>query len=173
MVYISEFICVAHFIFLHQLYIVQCFEGGIKPKNNVQLATQNMKIKESDDICRSSIINSTLHAAYKYLEKNTISLKNQCGDLCEMNKFTLVKRISSENLFDHIEKNINCEGIWNEAMFGDAVRFEYPPQKLPKYLQSFFSYDGLVDIKPNYYDNYYMMMENHTRNAWGNNNVCL
>ena len=172
MVNILEFICFVYLIVNDEFHIVRCFEGAMKLNNDAQCVTKDMEITKSKNILGSCTRNSSSHAAYQNLKRNVISLKQQCGDLCEMKNFTVVKRISSENFYDHIEKNINCEGIWNDTMFEELAKFEYPPQRLPKYLQPFFTYDGLVDIEANYYDNYYETTANHTGNAWGNISGC-
>ena len=133
------------------------------------LLTSMSAFETNNDSPKESRTNVKAQAkAYKYI-KNRISLiKKECGTLCDVDPL-LYTPISDENKFYYvpIQKTINCERLWNNSIFDEKSQFRNAIQKIPKYLEKHFSYDGMVDVKPYYFDENEFNIWNETFNAWG------
>ena len=54
--------------------------------------------------------------------------------------------------FDHIEKNIDCVGLFSNSDIDINSEFEYPPYKIPKWLVPEYNYGGRIPISYYYRD---------------------
>ena len=112
---------------------------------------------------------------YKDIKNKVEAIKEQCGALCKVDVSTY-QQISEDSKFYYvpIEKEIDCNGLWNSPIFDESSKFKSPPQKLPKYLIQYFKYHSdMVNIKLDYYDydNIYKYVKDNIRNQtfdeWG------
>ena len=115
----------------------------------------------------------TQYNHYRYIEKKIDLIKQQCGSLCEIH-FEHAVPMSDKSLYyyEPIEKDVNCKTLWNSSIFDESSGFKEPIQKLPTYLQKYFSYNNTVDIKPYYFDQNEIDLRNHTFNTWGMISFC-
>ena len=83
---------------------------------------------------------------YKNLRKLLKLTKESCGEVCNQ---TLTSEAGQ--YFDEIKKDINCSSIFEDFNVLNA-KFEYPPQRIPKWLLNDFNYDGKVQVINSYRD---------------------
>ena len=95
---------------------------------------------------------------YKNLKKTLRLTKESCGEVCNQS-------LTGEpgHYFDKIRKNINCSGLFENSNFFDT-KFEYPPQRIPKWLITDFNYNGKVQIFNSYRDDTTNQEKNLTLN---------
>ena len=142
--------------------------------NNKQCSSQNSNA--TDKLYEDALYLKTLRLQkYKHTRNNIILIKQRCSSLCETD-LLLAKNVKNGSLYQHVEKNLNCTGLWNDSIFDEPSKFKDPVQKIPKYLIDAFSHKGRVKITSYYYAE--EAAENHTSNAWGmlhsllnNNNI--
>ena len=71
-----------------------------------------------------------------------------------------------------IEKEVNCNRLWNTSIFDEKNELKEAIQIIPKYLRDYFSHNNMVDIKLDYYDELKDNIWNETFNKWGTNIGC-
>ena len=108
--------------------------------------------------------NTSNSASYKQIKTRILSIKQQCGKLCDID-LSRSKHISKGPFYDHVEKHINCGALWNNSIFDDTSRFTSAVQKLPIYLKKYFSHDNQIPIKAYYFDN--QVKEDRIHDSWG------
>ena len=106
---------------------------------------------------------------YKQLKKNIQIIKEECGGLCNVDPSTY-QPISEDSKFYYvpIQKDIDCNRLWNNSIFDESGKFKRPPQRIPKWLLDEFKHHShLIDIKHHYYDELNHNIWNQTFNKWG------
>ena len=106
---------------------------------------------------------------YKQLKKNIQIIKEECGGLCNVDPSTY-QPISEDSKFYYvpIQKDIDCNRLWNNSIFDESGKFQKPPQRIPKWLlDDFKHHSNLIDIKYHYYDELNHNIWNQTFNKWG------
>ena len=106
---------------------------------------------------------------YKELKTNIELIKEQCGELCNVDP-SAYQPISEDSRFYYIpiQKDINCNRLWNNSIFDENGKFTRPPQRIPKWLlDEFKHHSNLIDIKHHYYDELNHNIWNQTFNKWG------
>ena len=110
---------------------------------------------------------------YKNLKTKIKLIKDECGDLCDMSpsKYNSVSK-DSKFYYVPIEKEVNCNRLWNTSIFDEKNELKEAIQIIPKYLRDYFSHNNMVDIKLDYYDELKDNIWNETFNKWGTNIGC-
>ena len=106
---------------------------------------------------------------YKDIKNKIESIKEQCGALCHVDPSTY-RPISNDSKFYYvpIEKQIDCNRLWNSSIFDDDGKFKRPPQRIPEYLLPYYKHHSdLIDIKYHYFDEINDNIWNQTFNKWG------
>ena len=107
---------------------------------------------------------------YKNLQVKIKLIKDECGNLCDMSKATCTTVSKDDKSFYvAIQKQVDCNRLWNNSIFDEKSEFDEAVQIIPKYLQETFSHNGMVDIKLDYYDELKDNLWNQTFNKWGKN----
>ena len=102
---------------------------------------------------------------YKELLRDVINIKNQCGSLCRFDYADELKVNSSGKTFRALQKEVKCNDLWNNSIFGLPSTIKFPIQKLPSYLIQYFNHNGRVKFLPDYRDG--TNTENGRTNRWG------
>lgn len=105
---------------------------------------------------------------YEQLKKNIQIIKEECGSLCNVDHSTY-QPISEDSKFYYvpIQKDIDCNRLWNTSIFDESGNFKRPPQRIPKWLlDEFKHHSNLIDIKHHYYDELNHNIWNQTFNKW-------
>ena len=118
-----------------------------------------------------NVKNDVREPLYNYKDiKNKVELiKEQCGALCNVDPSTY-QPISKDSEFYYvpIEKEIDCNRLWNSSIFDDDGKFKRPPQRIPEYLLPYYKHHSdLIDIKYHYFDEINDNIWNQTFNEWG------
>ena len=92
--------------------------------------------------------NLTNEEEFENLKKSLLSIKDSCGNVCDQSNLCH----SNAEYFDPIEKKIDCDALFRNLDFDTSSEFQYPPQKIPKWLLSEYNYGGRVPISYYYRD---------------------
>ena len=106
-------------------------------------------------------LTTTNKQKYENLKKSLKSIKNSCGDICDQ---SITRQENNTKYWNHIEKNIDCVGLFSNYDIDVNSEFEYPPYKIPKWLIPEYNYGGRVPISYNYRDD----SKNDNRDNFGN-----
>ena len=86
---------------------------------------------------------------YENLKKSLLSIKDSCGNVCDQIHFD---HNNNTEYFNRIEKKIDCDALFRNSDIDASSEFQYPPQKIPKWLLSEYNYGGRVPISYYYRD---------------------
>ena len=92
--------------------------------------------------------NLTNKEKYKNLKKYLSSIKESCGRVCDQNL------VCDENTkcSAPTEKTIECTALFKHSDIDSSSEFDYPLQKIPKWMLSEYNYGGRVPISYHYRD---------------------
>ena len=86
--------------------------------------------------------------AYENLKLNLKSIQQDCGEICNTNITGVPGKF-----FEGIKKETNCEALYSNPYIDEPSEFKIPPEFIPKWLKSHFTYNGKVPVNYNYMDN--------------------
>ena len=106
---------------------------------------------------------------YKHTRNKIELIRSECGSLCNIDH-SLYKPIPDDSKFYYIpiQREVDCQKLWNCSGIDEKSKFKRAPQKIPKYLQGYFTHNSsLVNIKSLYFDEISHGIWNETFNTWG------
>ena len=104
----------------------------------------SLKVVENE-VCTGEAkdcLKKTSKERYEDLRRNLADIRISCGDLCDTNLTG-----TPGKYFDVIKKDFSCEALFRNELIDKPSEFPSPPQKIPKYLKTDFTYNGRITFK--------------------------
>ena len=121
---------------LFNLTLLWCFVNAVL---SIKIE-ENKVCNEGSEKCTKSKAR-TAKEKYENLRQDLADIRISCGDLCDTNLTG-----SHGKYFDVIEKEFSCEAIFRNELIDKPSEFASPPQRIPKYLKTDFTYNGRVEF---------------------------
>ena len=130
------------FVLAFQIHFDEGYFTEIPEKSNTvghkhvceDIKSEN-KYSHTIEQCSSSTSDDNL---YNNLNNRIMNIKKHCGELCETDLTISKHHITKGQYYDHLEVEVNCNGLWNTSIFDESSNFQHAPQKLPSYIKKDF-----------------------------------